>query len=484
MMNPICYQCGEEMIDEKDYLSNPTSFEKKPKFKHFEHIIQNALYGKLKPNNILCKDCGTKFSQDIDKGFVSIFFPITERIKDILISKDHGNNSINNLKGIVYTDEDFSEGTEVLVRKKEVTPKKPFYEFDKNKKKVTIYANKIRAKQFQPIVEKELKEKGINIQEIEFVVNTDISTKGSLGIFFTEGMENFNEKFKMGFCKIALGFASYCGIKREQLPRVLEIDEYGQGKLIYSKNLIPFVSIGAVDYMFELNRASIEEHYPSHTLILFSQQVGDKKHLYCYVDLFSTFQYYVLLNENYKGNHIYECYHQATIKKEFPLLDVRSIRPKHLNIVIKEYGIDMTKYQGNTFEEQLDFLDKEIKKVTFNPRLELKSELHNIFSKLNYNFMLSQIKQKIVINEIIKNFEHLNEQQIPAFIQEMLNYSLDSNEFNFKFFRRAFFEDDAHGDLEILSCPIECTHVTTTDLIRKAYGHIKFEQINKFINDK
>jgi hypothetical protein len=43
----ICYLCGEEMIDREEYDADPTQFAVVPKLKHAEHIIQNALYGKL-----------------------------------------------------------------------------------------------------------------------------------------------------------------------------------------------------------------------------------------------------------------------------------------------------------------------------------------------------------------------------------------------------------------------------------------------------
>jgi len=450
-------------------------FQTENRCKHNEHIIQNALYGKLKPNNILCQDCGTNFSQDVDKGFVNLFTPITERIKEILIAKDHGKDSINTLKGILYKDN--ADKIEVQIRSNEANPISPFYEYDEKQKAVTIYSNKVRARQYKPIVEKELKEKGVDISQITFQVCTDLSHKGTLGINFTEGVEGFNDKFKLGFCKIAVGFATFCGIERTQMPRVLKINENGKGEIVFTKNLIPFVAIGAVDNIIELNRPKIEEYYPTHTIILFTQSFSDtKKHLYCYIDLFSTFQYYILINENYQGEDIVESYHQATTKQEMPEIDVRRIRPKYLNIVIDAFGIDKSKFKGGSVDDFIDFVESEVKKYNFNPKLDLKTELEKMLSKITTAYSMRKTGNSPIEVE-------LSEQQVLSFLYEMKNYFRDEDDFNEKIFRRAFFKDDGAGNVEIMSCPIECISPATEHSFQRAYCHLKFNQMSKFVDD-
>jgi hypothetical protein len=474
-MNPICYCCGEEMIDKEYYLAHQSLFTARPKFKHNEHIIQNALYGRLKPNNILCQDCGTSFSQEVDTGFVNLFAPITERIKEILIAKDHGKDSITTLKGVLYKDN--ADKIEVQIRSNEANPIIPFYEYDEKQKIVTLYSNKVRAKQYKPIVEKELIEKGVDISELTFEICTDISHKGTLGVNFTEGVEGFNDKFKLGFCKIAVGFATFCGIERNQMPRVLKIDENGKGEIVFTNNLIPFVAIGAVDYFIELNRPKIEEYYPSHTIILFTQSFSEtKKHLYCYIDLFSTFQYYLLLDDDFKGGDLVESYHQATTRQEMPEIDVRKIRPKYLNIVIDAFGIDKSKYKGESINDFIDFVEREVKKYNFNPRLDLKTELKEILSKIMTGYLMRKTENNPIEIE-------LSEQQVPSFLFEIKNYFREEDEFNEKFFRRAFFEDDENGDVVMMSSPKECISPSIKHSFRQAYCHLKFDQMSKFIDD-
>ena len=57
---------------------------------HEEHILHNALFGKLKSDRILCKTCGSKFGEKEDAEFVKQFAPITVRLSNFAISRDHG----------------------------------------------------------------------------------------------------------------------------------------------------------------------------------------------------------------------------------------------------------------------------------------------------------------------------------------------------------------------------------------------------------
>ena len=78
--------------------------------------------------------------------------------------------------------------------------------------------------------------------------------------------------------------------------------------------------------------------------------------LYCYVDLFSTFQYYVLLNGDYKGDEVNETYAQRLFPKAKP--NVFDCTPSDLDIFIREYGIDMSLCSGRTYAEQLRYVQE------------------------------------------------------------------------------------------------------------------------------
>lgn len=485
--NPICYLCGNSMISEEYYLSYKEEFKETPCLMHDEHIIQNALHGKLKSNSILCKSCGTMLGNEIDSPFVSLFMPFIERLKKFLIKKDHGNKNAITLKGYLYKDEDLGEKIDVQIRDGKVSPIEPYYEVDESEGKVMIYANEKRAEQYKPLIRKEIQNKGVNPDSFEFKSKTNIQDEGVLSYFFTEGVVEFNEIFKKGFVKIAVDFAAHCDISRESMLHVIEIDDTKKtGKFEYENCCFPFISIGAIDTIVELNRPSIEELYPTHTIILFNQKTESRNFLYCYIDLFSTFQYYVLLNSDYNGEDIHKVFHQTIIKQEIPKIDIRRVRPKHLSIVIQEYAIDITKYDGENLSDLYDFVEKEISNYRVSSTLNFQAELHKMFEKISLPIAL-QVGGKDIpqAENIISSINYtIPNSQKQSVIFEYHNYIKDKNNFDHRLFRNIFYENDGNGGVEVMSSPIECNSTTITNKYRREYCHMKFNQLNNFIISK
>lgn len=484
---PVCYLCGEKMVNEKYYLSHKELFKEKPCFLHDEHIIQNALCGRLKSDSILCKECGNILGDEIDSQFVSLFAPFIERLKKNLISKNHGKKNVVTVDGYVYRDEKLDEKIDVHIREGKASPIKPTYTIDKAEKKIKIYANKKTAKQYEPIVVKKIEEEGLKAELFDFEIITDINNEGILAYLFTEGKTNFNEEFKKGLVKIAVDFAAHYGIKRKQMPRALEINTITRkGMLKYDACCFPFVSIGALDTILEINRPQIEELYPTHTLILFNQKTEKENLLYCYIDLFSTFQYYILLNTDYKGKDIYQVFHQTILKQELPEINVREFRPKELNIIINQYGIDMSKCKSNDLTDIYDFIEKEVQNCKINPILHFPTELKNMFDRISLPIALQVGGKEISGSEKIMSeiSYQIPDSQKKSIISEIHDYNKDKELFNFQLYRKVFYENDGNGSVELLSSPIECNSSTITDEVRRAYCHMKFEQLNQFINMK
>lgn len=484
---PICYLCGKRMVREEYYLSHKDLFKEKPCFLHEEHIIQNALYGRLKSDSILCKKCGNILGDDIDSQFVALFAPFIGQLKKKLITKDHGEKNAVTLKGHLYKDEKFENKIDVQIREGKVSPVEPFHKIDKAEKIVKICANEKRAKQYEPIVRKKMKEEGLNPSSFDFETITDIHNEGILAYLFTEGVVNFNDKFKKGFVKIAVDFAAHCGIKRKDMPQVLEINNTMQiGKLKYDNCCLPFVCIGTLDTILEINRPQIEKLYPTHTLILFNQKIGERNFLYCYIDLFSTFQYYVLLNTDYKGKSVHKVFYQTILKQEIPEINVRDFRPKELAIIINQYGIDMSKCKSNNLTEMYDFIEKEIHKYKTSPILNFPTALKNIFDRVSLSIALQVGGKEIPGKEEVGaeiNYQ-ISDSEKKAIIYEMYNYNKNEEHFNYQLYRNIFYENDGKGGVEPMSSPIECNSSTITDKVRKAYCHMKFEQLNRFISQK
>lgn len=176
--------------------------------------------------------------------------------------------------------------------------------------------------------------------------------------------------------------------------------------------------------------------------MLFTQNyTNNKKSLYCYIDLFSTFQYYVILNDNYEGEDIYEVYYQTVVKQEITKIDIRKVRLKHLNIIIEDFGIDMSKYQGYSVNDLYDFIEEEYKKLNPEYQINLYDELENIANKLIISYSLSQ--------EIQLPMPNLPQEKVIQSFRDFQN--LEDN----YIFRRCFYKSDENDEVEILSTPDE-----------------------------
>lgn len=318
-----CYLCGKE-FNENDVK------------KHDEHIIQQAIGGTLTANDILCSKCGGKLGKEIDKPFNEIFSGISTRLD---IKKDRNNNrkssvkgtfvnlkyklqeltfiteskfkyKINDYKDFIYQYNEFCnpiKEMEVIWQNFKIYPLKPFYRYINNR--VEIYGQKKNIKTFRKKIEKEIKEQygqNVNIYECDDLTG------------LVEFPFEMNDKiFKRGLAKIAIGFASSLGVKRTEIPLLLDTKE---NKIKDKINSLPFYPFGLFDKLIELQKNKFE-HYPFHNLVLFTlpypPEVSDKKILICYIELFSTFQWYIILNDNYSGKSIpYKYYVQEILKKD------------------------------------------------------------------------------------------------------------------------------------------------------------------------
>jgi len=69
--------------------------------------------------------------------------------------------------------------------------------------------------------------------------------------------------------------------------------------------LLPFYPVTPQEVLFEKDtHKSI--HYPLHSIVLKGSKID--KILYCYIELFSTFQYIVIVDDDYEGEDIYHNY--------------------------------------------------------------------------------------------------------------------------------------------------------------------------------
>lgn len=385
-----CYICNRELAEK------PTN-EGECKA-HGEHIIHNGIRGKLISRTILCEECGGKYSKE-DSNFCKIFDPFIAALGNRLILADHGKVGDKVLKGSLF---DTPSGNpddpnrKVMIKNGVVAPIEPYYEIDGDR--ITLYAEKNRIDQYEKVVAKELQQEGKDITDFNLQKVTDIHDKGYLAYYFSKDNSNFNHDFQVGMVKIATEYALECGIPREQLKNVLSIHSDGTANIEndYVK-IIPFVPTTLFDCVFEDYRYALEEGYPSHTLKLFSTKYSDGSCiLYCYIDLFSTFQYYVVLNDQYTGEEISHMYSQRLLPKTTEKPDVAQYDPSDLDIIIREYGIDMSRCTANTNEGQLRYVQDCIRKYplqTYHLQKALNRASDSVHSMVLSYLMLKNAPQ-------------------------------------------------------------------------------------------
>lgn len=67
-----CLKCNKTLVNKIEFNSSPHPDKT---ITHVEHILQNAIAGKLKSAKILCEKCGSIFNDEIDSAFIKIFRP-------------------------------------------------------------------------------------------------------------------------------------------------------------------------------------------------------------------------------------------------------------------------------------------------------------------------------------------------------------------------------------------------------------------------
>lgn len=474
-----CYLCGQNMIDRPiDYELSKSKYSECA-IKHEEHIIQNALHGRLTNCDILCERCGSKLSSEIDTDFCKIFEGITEQLKPILASKDHGNNKlIKSLKGYVFKE----DGTQVniLVKAGKVVPKIPYYEHISKENKVKIFVTKTVAKDYKIKVEKELTENGIDISSLIFENVDDISYMGNLGINFSENIDKFDEKFKLGLNKIATGFAIANGIDRTQLPNTLDINAK---KIIYTSNCLPYCPFTAIDTAIESLRSIIERKYPTHTLILFTDCSFEKNKLVCYIDLFSTFQFYVILNDDFKGDNIQKIYYQTVLKQVKPELNIRDTKMSELSIVADSLGISLKELEGKDIETIYKILEVKHKQMTASYSLNLEENVDQFYNSVSTYLLLFKSGNSNCLSELEKEiFE-----SIPIFEARdelILLEELKKIEDGKFFYRQNYVDIDNNFESSWYSTLYKMIETSNVNIdIMKSYGHFKFYLLSQFIQE-
>ena len=255
-----------------------------------EHVIQNALGGLYESEDICCPDCNNFISKHIDAPFTKIFNPIISRIDNF--SKTNNTKSTPLCTGtVLYNGKHYS---------------------------ANIKAGKV-----------------VSCPELSRELRSDISNLQLQIVSYNFDLQN--SAFKTGIAKIAFNYAIAQNVDFKYLESGLVVDKSGNtvNSIKYNYNIIPFCPLNPVDTCIELEGGATE---PFHNMILFSQH----NELWCYVDLFNTFQYYVLLSDKIPANQkIYANYTQTLQKLNHTAPVLSGLNdPKTVMIYAQQYGVD------------------------------------------------------------------------------------------------------------------------------------------------
>lgn len=322
----ICYLTGKEIIENSDESTCDECAS-------LEHIIPNALGGKIKSKYVLNHYSNQKLNEQIDVEFNKIFEVFHSRLG---LKKDReGKGSGSRAYHIAHRED-------VIHKDGRYYPLKPLYD----EKRKVLYANSIKTG--ENYANKLIKEKVISDKR-EIEIYDDMA--GSINFSFSFD----NTLFKKGLAKIAAGFATLKGIKRDNLRCIIDLS-----KEEFSNNIVVSLSLPTTEPEGSLERGAFySKHYPIHSLVLCGNE--EESFLYCYVELFSTFSYYVLLDDNYDGENIYETYiYDLSTSKEITYSEYKSSIPSKyiFESLPKNYRkIDIVKFTQLNHAFQTNFDD-------------------------------------------------------------------------------------------------------------------------------
>jgi len=379
-----------------------------------EHIIQNALGGLYESEDICCDKCNkTIISQKIDAPFTKIFNPIISRIENF--AKTNNKKSRPSCTGKArYGNEIY----DVIIKDGKVVK--------------------------CPELSKKMK---CDASQLEFEI-------------LAYDFELENSVFKSGIGKIAFNFALDKGIPFEILKKGVDINKINEevDNISFRFPVIPFVALNPMDKYLELE-TSMELY---HNLILFSQG----KMLWCYVDLFNTFQYYVLLSDEWDANeHILETYLQLLQKLDRTIPELYIRKPKHILTYAMYFNVEPCM--------DLELFRKRVKEAI--EKESLKKDMSDVISaKLGMDYFKTDIVKGMELEEARSYYR----EEMGFHLESLLLYFGENDRLKESTFRQV--TQISHND--VVSYPLLINELAKDGKIDIGwYTYKKFERLNSFL---
>lgn len=273
----ICYNCRVPLVKDNSSI---------------EHVIPNAIGGKLKSNKLLCAVCNNTLGHEID---VKLAKQLNFFMNFFMIERENG--KFQPISGKT------KNGEEYILNGSEI----------KSKPKISVDKNKVS---FSGNDEADLKTyfKGLLNKYPQLDLNEILSKADKGRYYLNEPVSiNFNiggDKVFRAITKIAVNFYIYKG------GNIDEID-----------NIIPYIKGKENDkikrifhhYGFLHNSLNVDDTKLYHLIKVIGN--SDEKVLYSYIELFGTFKFIIKLNSNYTGHsfdnqYFYNLFSKETIEEE------------------------------------------------------------------------------------------------------------------------------------------------------------------------
>lgn len=342
-----CYVCDVEITSENESE---------------EHILLNAIGGKLKSKKLICKSCNSEFGSEIDDTLARQLNPIANLLD---IKRDRGNPQ--NVKG-KYQNRDIliEPGGKMKLARPYIEKNENMFHLEaSSERQAREVLQGIKRNHPQLDIEEEFKKAKRNKTYLPSV-NINMNFGG--------------EEARRALCKIAVNFFIYHGGKPEEvkhlLPYIKGSEEEAEAYFYYPKSEVFYK----------------DEEEVLHTLIL----VGDpqQKHLYVFVELFNEFKMVVFINKEYEGEPIYQSYHYNVVSNEVVEYDEPVKIPAQQLKRYKSRNIDIKK-----FEERMKHLLQRVDKISSGKRI----------NEITTNAM----------NEMIEKYP---QEENPYFTEEMIGF--------------------------------------------------------------
>lgn len=342
-----------------------------------EHIILNSIGGRLKSRKLLCKSCNSKLGHIADNElskqlqFLSSYFQV---------KREKGRNQI--IKGgITESGEEYHlvDGSKPILSKPKIEKKtengETKYQLVGRNEKELIGILKGISKNHPEFNLEEARKK---FEWKEEYLNEYLSHNMTIG-------------GKLSNRSIAKSAVNYYIHTQKECEQVRHLFGYlvGEEELQVVQHYYPKKPA----YRKQINEVL-------HLIHLYGNR--QKKLLYCFIEFFSTYSFFVLLSNNYSGNSISEVYCYDVIKSEeiekkvhlklekFRTPEIRKMNVDDFGIITKK--LNRVLVIGNKIQTE-----REIGNIT-------RKAIDKVFDKYKSEPVLTQIMIDEVVNEISTTF--------------------------------------------------------------------------------